>query len=133
MKTLTIAEAREKLPSLLKRAREGEDIGIISGNTIIQLKPVDVVAWENGYLFQEYGVTSGEWEGFKKRQHSKLKADERGGTLKYFSGFPRGQTIYSRIPRSSQENMESRDGNKRHSGQSRLLSPASLRARGPHY
>jgi antitoxin (DNA-binding transcriptional repressor) of toxin-antitoxin stability system len=42
MKTHTIAEAREKLPSLLKRARKGEDIGIISGNTIIQLKPVDV-------------------------------------------------------------------------------------------
>ena len=66
MKTHTIAEAREKLPSLLKRAREGEDIGIISGNTIIQLRPVDVVAWENGYLFQEYGVTPDEWEGFKK-------------------------------------------------------------------
>ncbi|MDA1277413.1 MAG: hypothetical protein O2960_25700 [Verrucomicrobia bacterium] len=86
MKTHTIAEAREKLPSLLKRARKGEDIGIISGNTIIQLKPVDVVAWENGYLFQEYGVTPDEWEGFKKRQHFKLKAAERAGTLKHFSG-----------------------------------------------
>ncbi len=47
---------------------------------------MDVVAWENGYLFQEYGVTPGEWEGFKKRQHFKLKEAEREGTLKYFSG-----------------------------------------------
>ena len=79
MKTLTIAEAREKLPSLLRRAKGGEDIGIISGNTIIQLKPVDVVAWENDYLFQEYGVTPVEWEGFKKRM------DKRRAKEKYVS------------------------------------------------
>lgn len=76
MKTHTIAEARGKLPSLLKRAKDGEDIGIISGNTIIQLKPVDVVAWENGYLFQEYGVKPDEWERFKKRM-AKRRTNEK--------------------------------------------------------
>ena len=79
MKTLTIAEAREKLPSLLRRASKGEDIGIISGRTIIQLKPVDVVAWEDNYLFQEYGVTPKEWERFKKRMN------KRRATEKYVS------------------------------------------------
>ena len=45
MKTLTAAEACEKHPSLLKRAKAGEEIGIISGDGIIQLKRVDVVPW----------------------------------------------------------------------------------------
>jgi hypothetical protein len=41
--------------------------GIVAGDQIIQLRPVEVVAWENSYLYQEYGVTPGEWERFRKR------------------------------------------------------------------
>lgn len=79
MKTLTAAEAREKLPSLLKRAKAGEEIGIISGDAIIQLKRVDVVPWEDTYLFQEYGVTPEEWERFRK------KCEKRRTKEKYVS------------------------------------------------
>ena len=67
MKTLTIADARKSLPTLLDRVKEGEDIGIIAGDQIIQLKPVQVVAWEESYLYQEYNVTPPEWERFKRR------------------------------------------------------------------
>ncbi len=45
-----MAEAQRRLPSVLKQVKQGEDIGIIAGDQIIQLKPVRVVAWEEGYL-----------------------------------------------------------------------------------
>jgi len=67
MKTLTITEARANLSAVLEDAKQGEDIGIISGNQIIQLKPTPVVAWEDSYLYQEYGVTPEEWRRFKGR------------------------------------------------------------------
>lgn len=76
MKTFTAAEAREKFLSLLKRAKAGEEFGIISGDAIIQLKRVDVVPWEDTYLFQEYGVTPEEWERFRK-QCEKRRAKEK--------------------------------------------------------
>ena len=41
MKTLSPAEARATLPAVLERVKNGEVIGIIAGNQIIQLKPID--------------------------------------------------------------------------------------------
>lgn len=69
MKTLTITEARANLSSVLDQAKHGEDIGIISGNQVIQLRPVEIVSWEESYLYQEYGVAPEEWKQFKKRMH----------------------------------------------------------------
>ncbi len=86
MKTLTITEARANLSAVLEKAKHGDEIGIISGNRIIQLKPVEVVAWENSYLFQEYGVTPEEWERFEARQKRKLAEAKRKGQLRVFSG-----------------------------------------------
>jgi len=67
MKTLSITEARANLSAVLEKAKQGEDIGIICGNQIIQLKPTPVVAWEDSYAYQEYGVTPEEWVKFKGR------------------------------------------------------------------
>ena len=67
MKTLTVSEAQKRLPSVLEQVKKGQDIGIISGEQIIQLKPVQVVAWEDSYLYQEYNVTPPEWKRFKRR------------------------------------------------------------------
>ena len=86
MKMLSVAEACATLPAVLQRVQNGEDIGIIAGNQIIQLKPVEVVAWENSYLFQEYNVTPEEWERFQKRQARKFERAKRNGSLKFFSG-----------------------------------------------
>ncbi|MBI5386599.1 MAG: type II toxin-antitoxin system Phd/YefM family antitoxin [Verrucomicrobia bacterium] len=86
MKTLSITEARAHLSAVLERAKKGEDIGIIAGNQVIQLKPVEVVAWEDSYLYQEYNVTPEEWERFRKRQARKLQSAQRAGALKFFSG-----------------------------------------------
>lgn len=62
-----MSDARKTLPSVLERVKQGEDIGIISGNQVIQLRPVEVVAWENSYLYQEYQVTPQDWDRFKRR------------------------------------------------------------------
>ncbi|NLT71640.1 MAG: hypothetical protein GXX91_13240 [Verrucomicrobiaceae bacterium] len=42
MKTITITEAKRSLGRYLKRAAEGEDIGILSGADIILLRKVEV-------------------------------------------------------------------------------------------
>lgn len=71
MKTLTVDEARAKLPSLIKRVKRGEEIGILAGDKVIHLKPTELVPWEDSYLYQEYGVTPEEWERFKKRTQAR--------------------------------------------------------------
>ena len=86
MKNVTVTEARANLSAVLERAKKGEDIGIVSGNQVIQLKPVEVVPWEESYLCPEYRVTPEEWKRFKKRQAKKYQEAGRAGTLKYFSG-----------------------------------------------
>jgi hypothetical protein len=76
MKTLSITEARANLSAVLEKAKNGEDIGIICGNQIIQLRPVEVVAWEDSYLYQEYGVIPSEWEQFKKKVETRRGRDK---------------------------------------------------------
>lgn len=82
MKTLTMSDAQKRLPSLLERVKQGEDIGIISGDQVIQLRPVQVVAWEESYLYQEYQVTPQQWDRFQRRMKSR-RAKNRYAT---FSG-----------------------------------------------
>ena len=76
MKTLSITEARANLSAVLERAKKGEDIGIISGNKIIHLKPVEVVPWEESYLYQEYGVTPDEWVQFRKKMDTRRQKEK---------------------------------------------------------
>jgi antitoxin (DNA-binding transcriptional repressor) of toxin-antitoxin stability system len=75
MKTLTISEARGNLSSVLDRACHGEDIGIVTGNRIVHLKPVEIVAWEDSYVYREYGVTPEEWDRFRKRMTERRGRD----------------------------------------------------------
>ena len=57
MKTLTATQARNNLGALMKRALNGEDIGIVYSATgqIVALRPVQVCS--NDYAFREYGFT----------------------------------------------------------------------------
>ena len=73
MKTLSITEARANLSAVFERAKNGSDIGILSGNKIVQLKPVEVVSWEKSYLYQEYGVGPEELTRFRKRMESRRR------------------------------------------------------------
>lgn len=86
MKTLTITEARRDLGKLCLMAAEGEQIAIISGNRVIQLKPVEVVAWEDTYASREYGLTLQEAEAFEERAARETAAKEKRGAYARFSG-----------------------------------------------
>ena len=44
MTTLTVTEARKNLSGWIRRARAGEEIGIIDGNQIFAIRPVTVTA-----------------------------------------------------------------------------------------
>jgi hypothetical protein len=86
MKTLTITEARKNLGHLCAAAAHGEAIGIISGSRIFQLKPVEVVSWDDTYAAKEYGVTLGEMDAFIDRADAEVSRREQRGGYERFHG-----------------------------------------------
>ena len=84
MKTLSPTQARSNLSSVLKRAANGEDIGILHGDKIIALRPVTVHS--DDYALREYGVTEKELDQFVKRTDRKIAAERKKGTIKRYSG-----------------------------------------------
>ena len=84
MTTLTITKARANLSAILEKAKRGEDIGIVSGDRIIALRPVTVSS--DDYAWREYGATTAELARFEKRTGQKLSAEKTKGKIKRFSG-----------------------------------------------
>ena len=84
MKTFSVTHARANLSALLKKAKQGEDIGIICGNQIIQLKSISLVAWEDSYAYREYGITPDEWEQFRARMAKRRKKERYANFSKEF-------------------------------------------------
>jgi len=84
MKTLTITKARANLSALLEQAKAGEDIGIVSGDQIVALRPVTVSS--DDYAWREYGATRTELERFEKRMEQKVSSERKRGKIKRFSG-----------------------------------------------
>jgi antitoxin (DNA-binding transcriptional repressor) of toxin-antitoxin stability system len=84
MKTLTITKARANLSALLEKAKRGEDIGIVSGDQIIALRPVTVSS--DDYAWREYGATPAELARFEKRMERTLSGERKRGRIKRFSG-----------------------------------------------
>ncbi len=75
--TLTPTQARGKLGSLVKRAVNGEDIGILdsSSGRIVALRPVQV--YSDDYAFGEYGITGPEMERIARKLLAKHEASLR--------------------------------------------------------
>ena len=84
MRTLSPTQARANLSSLLKRAANGEDIGILHGGQVIALRPVTVHS--DDYALREYGVTEKELDRFVKRMDKKITRERKAGTIKRYSG-----------------------------------------------
>jgi antitoxin (DNA-binding transcriptional repressor) of toxin-antitoxin stability system len=84
MRTLSPTQARANLSSLLKRAANGEDIGILHGDQVIALRPVTVHS--DDYALREYGVTERELDRFVKRMDKKITLERKAGTIKRYSG-----------------------------------------------
>jgi antitoxin (DNA-binding transcriptional repressor) of toxin-antitoxin stability system len=84
MTTLSPTRARANLTSLLKRAANGEDIGILHGDKVIALRPVTVHS--DDYALQEYGVTEKELSQFVKRTDKRIARARKAGTIKRYTG-----------------------------------------------
>jgi hypothetical protein len=89
MKTLTATRARNNLTSLMKRALNGEDIGIVYGATgeIIALRPVKV--FSEDWASMEYGFSDAELKrAFRKikKTAKNEKASKWDGTVKGLRG-----------------------------------------------
>jgi len=84
MTMVTITKARTNLSELLEKAKRGEDIGIVSGDQIVALRPVTVSS--DDYAWREYGATPEELARFEKRMEQQISADRRHGKIKRFSG-----------------------------------------------
>ena len=81
MQTLTVTKARQNLGSWLKRAAAGEEIGVIFGDKVIALRPVEVFAAD--YAEREYGMSSDEVAGAAKRIAAEVAT---AGTVEFTPG-----------------------------------------------
>jgi len=86
MKTLTITQARRNLGQLCAEAARGKVVGIISGHQIFQLKPVQVLAWDETYVAKEYDVTAPEMDAFVARADTEVVRKEKRGGYTRFKG-----------------------------------------------
>jgi hypothetical protein len=86
MTTLSPTKARTNLTHWLKRAANGEDIGILCGDQVIALRPVKVYSEHLSYAKGEYGVTEQELEKFTKRTDREIVRDRKAGRIRRFSG-----------------------------------------------
>jgi antitoxin (DNA-binding transcriptional repressor) of toxin-antitoxin stability system len=91
MTTVTLTQAQARLPALVRRAKQGEDIAIMVGNQIVALRVVPVVSVDvqpltPEYVTDEYGVTREELKRFRREQ-TKANADaRRRGAVVTFHG-----------------------------------------------
>jgi antitoxin (DNA-binding transcriptional repressor) of toxin-antitoxin stability system len=91
MTTVTLTQARANLGKLCERVRKGEEVGIIAGDQVIQLQPVEVRPVQTGeiriipldgdYVLREYGVTAQEWRNFQKREKARYARDKQAGRI----------------------------------------------------
>ena len=58
MQTLTVTKARANLGHWVRRALQGEEIGVILGARLVALRPVPIEAGD--YMQREYGLTKEE-------------------------------------------------------------------------
>lgn len=84
MHTLTPTAARGNLSELLRRALNGDDIGIVVDGKIVALRPVSVESMD--YAAREYGVTAQELDQFEQRTHGKIQKTRKAGKLRDFTG-----------------------------------------------
>ncbi|MDB4793732.1 hypothetical protein OAG63_01735 [Methylacidiphilales bacterium] len=84
MTTLSPTKARSNLTAWLKKAAAGEDIGILFGDQVIALRPVEVESTD--YAEREYGVTKEELKRFTKRLHAQGEKNRKAGKYRIYTG-----------------------------------------------
>ncbi|MDD2711198.1 MAG: hypothetical protein PHV34_24745 [Verrucomicrobiae bacterium] len=94
MTTMTLTKARTNLSKICSRAKKGEEIGIIYGDRVFQIIPVEVcpvtspriVSMTDDYVQKEYGVTPKEFAEFRHRRTAQYAKARREGKIVSFKG-----------------------------------------------
>lgn len=94
MTTLTLTQARANLSRICGRARKGEEIGIIYGDRVLQIIPIEVrpvtspriVPMTDAYVQREYGLTPREFAEFRRQSASRYSKARREGKIVSFKG-----------------------------------------------
>ncbi len=84
MTTLSPTQARSNLTFWLKKAAEGQDIGILFGGKVIGLRAVEVESKD--YAWTEYGLTKKKIKRVAKNLHEEGKKDRRAGKSREYTG-----------------------------------------------
>jgi hypothetical protein len=84
MTTLSPTKARSNLTAWLKKAAAGEDIGILFGDKVIALRPVEVESTD--YAWTEYGLTKKEMARIAKNLHAEGEKDRKAGKSRVYTG-----------------------------------------------
>jgi hypothetical protein len=84
MKTLTVTESRERLGYWLKRAIQGEDIGVVVDGVVVALRPVEVFSGD--YVLREYDLTEAEADAAAERISTAIAAERKKGSTRPFTG-----------------------------------------------
>lgn len=77
MTTLTITDAKKNLGKWLSAAVNGEEVGIVSGATVVALRPVQVEPTD--YAWREYGLTEADLDTFIRADNKRIAATQRIG------------------------------------------------------
>jgi len=84
MTTLSPTKARSNLTAWLKKAAAGEDIGILWGDKVIALRPVEVESTD--YAWTEYGLTKKEMKRIAKNLDAEIEKDIKAGNYRTYDG-----------------------------------------------
>ena len=84
MTTLSPTKARSNLTAWLKKAAAGEDIGILFGDKVIALRPVEVESAD--YAWTEYGLTRKAMARIAKNLHAECEKDRKEGKSRVYTG-----------------------------------------------
>jgi hypothetical protein len=84
MTTLSPTQARSNLTEWLKRAAKGEDVGILFGDRVIALRPVEVESVD--YALKEYGVDEEQLKRALNYLHEQGKKNRKAGKSRVFTG-----------------------------------------------
>jgi len=84
MITLSPTQARSNLTAWLKKAAQGEDVGILFGDRVIALRPVQVESID--YAEKEYGVSPEELQKALTQLHAQGKKNRKAGKSRRFTG-----------------------------------------------
>ena len=79
MTTLTITDAKKNLGKWLSAAVKGGEVGILSGATVVALRPVQIEATD--YAWREYGLTTADLDAFMAADNKRIATLRRAGKL----------------------------------------------------